>query len=478
MSPLNLILFCNQPYLKGDPLNSWVFDDIAETSYLQIILDRWIASERVNKIFLLADSLELAKKLEKYESERVVVKLMSHKNHRPLGMSDAKIYNIDLGQQEYIASWIYQIMYQYGKGVFFVDSIVRGHVNFDQLDRIHEKFGDQPGHCYTIVGPLGLEGRLLDFSFVQSCVSEEQFDGLQLKHPKALDYGHLYNYCNEITNRSLITMSSKKWDINSRKRWKLFHDYYVSKKEENSSDILASFLEYFSKNKLDSDLMHVQLNCSDSKGYMDGHLIEQLIENCKPFGRLTIELKNLDKHPAGGEIVRKLKLADLHLYVSINGNQVGTYYDQVFEYSDVINFELLAHSPEFHAKRFPEDDANLIFQNFMRSLLISQKYQKMAVGVTYYMPDDVSEACQAIIFFRERQSINPFFDTSDSRPGLQKPHIEFLRIIPKSTNDYDLDFDSKTLCIDSKGQYQKGGSCFNISFEDYIEQSGFDKIRI
>ena len=66
MSPLNLILFCNQPYLKGDPLNSWVFDDIAETSYLQIILDRWIASERVNKIFLLADSLELTKKLEKH----------------------------------------------------------------------------------------------------------------------------------------------------------------------------------------------------------------------------------------------------------------------------------------------------------------------------------------------------------------------------------------------------------------------------
>ena len=97
--------------------------------------------EELIKSFLLADSLELAKKLEKYKSEmKLLWKLMSHKNHRPLGMSDAKIYNIDLGQEEYIASWIYQIMYQYGKGVFFVDSIVRGHVNFDQLDRIHEKF--------------------------------------------------------------------------------------------------------------------------------------------------------------------------------------------------------------------------------------------------------------------------------------------------------------------------------------------------
>ena len=211
---------------------------------------------------------------------------------------------------------------------------------------------------------------------------------------------------------------------------------------------------------------------------MDGHLIEQLIENCKPFGRLTIELKNLDKHPAGGEIVRKLKLADLHLYVSINGNQVGTYYDQVFEYSDVINFELFAHSPEFHAKRFPEDDANLIFQNFMRSLLISQKYQKMAVGVTYYMPDDVSEACQAIIFLGRGNLLILFLILQIQDQDYKKPHIEFLRVIPKSTNDYDLDFDSKTLCIDSKGQYQKGGSCFNMSFEDYIEQSGFDKIRI
>ena len=86
----------------------------------------------------------------------------------------------------------------------------------------------QPGHCYTIVGASGLEGKLLDFSFVQSCVSEEQFDGLKLIHPKALDYGHLYNYCNEITNRSIMTMPSKKWDINSRKRWQLFRDYYVS----------------------------------------------------------------------------------------------------------------------------------------------------------------------------------------------------------------------------------------------------------
>ena len=32
-------------------------------------------------------------------------------------------------------------------------------------------------------------------------------------------------------------------------------------KEENDPDILASFLEYFSNNKLDSDLMHVQVNC-------------------------------------------------------------------------------------------------------------------------------------------------------------------------------------------------------------------------
>ena len=149
------------------------------------------------------------------------------------------------------------------------------------------------------------------------------------------------------------------------------------------------------------DLMHVRINCKDSKGFMDDLLIEQLLLNCKPFGRLTIELKNLDEHPKGFEIVKKLKQAGLHLYVSIGGQQISDYYDLVFEYSDVINFELFAHTPELHQKRFPDKDANRVFQNFMRALLISQKFQKMAVGVTYHMPDDNMEACQAIIFLEK-----------------------------------------------------------------------------
>ena len=41
MRPLSLILFCNQPDLKGDPLESWVFDDLGGTNYLDIILHRW-----------------------------------------------------------------------------------------------------------------------------------------------------------------------------------------------------------------------------------------------------------------------------------------------------------------------------------------------------------------------------------------------------------------------------------------------------
>ncbi len=483
MNPLSSILFCNQPDLKGDPLNSWVFDDIGGTSYLQIILDRWIASGMVDKIYLLADSEELASRLERYQSETVILKLMSHANYRPLGMVKSKIYNMVSHQEENIASWIYQIMYQYGKGIYFVDSIVRGHANFDQLDYLRKKLETQPGHCYTMVGPAGVEGSLLDFDFVQSCVSNKNFDGLRLVHPKSLDHGHLYNYCNKTANRSLVTMSSRKWDLNTRKRWQIFRDYYISEKGRDEPDVLKSFSEYFSSNryKLDFlDLLHVQVNCSDQKGCIDDRLIEQLINNCKSFGRLTIELKNLDKHPAGGEVVKRLKLAGLHLYVSINGYQPATYYDKVFEHSDVLNFELFAHTPDFHSKRFPEDNANGIFENFMRALLISQKFKKMAVGVTYHMPDDASEACQAIIFFRERQSINPFFDSSDSRPGAQKPHIEFLRIIPQSNKTYafDLDFDSKTICLDSEGQYQKGSSCFEMSFEDYLEQSGFDEIRI
>lgn len=483
MGLLNLILFCNQPNLKGDPLNSWVFDDIGKTNYLQIILDRWIESGRVNKIFLLADTTELALKLKKYESEIVVLKLMSHNQYRPLGMFKSKIYNLVHRQEEMVASWIYQIMYQNGKGIFFVDSVVRGHVNFEQLDGLYQKLQVQPGHCHTIVGPSGVEGTLLDFTFVQSCISEEKFDGLKLVHPKPLENGHLYNYSKKITNRSLMTMPSRKWDINMRKRWQVFRDYYVANKQQEHKDILASFLEHLPRDKSDldlMDLMNVRINCKDNKGFIDDLLIEQLIQNCKPFGRLTIELKNLDRHPTGFEIVKKLKQAGLHLYVSIGGQQISDYYDLVFEYSDVINFELFAHTPELHSKRFPDDDANRVFQNFMKALLISQKFQKMAVGVTYHMPDDNVEACQAIIFFRERQSVNPFFDTSNSRPGMQKPHIEFLRIIPPTSfeYDFDLDFQSKTICIDSTGQYQKGGSCFNLSFEDYLEQSGFDKIRL
>ena len=55
--PLNLILFCNQLNLKGDPLNSCILDDIGKTNYLQIVLDRWIGSGRVNKI--ITDTPEL-----------------------------------------------------------------------------------------------------------------------------------------------------------------------------------------------------------------------------------------------------------------------------------------------------------------------------------------------------------------------------------------------------------------------------------
>ena len=54
-------------------------------------------------------------------------------------MFKSKIYNLVHRQEEMVASWIYQIMYQNGKGIFFVDSVVRGHVNFEQLDGLYQK---------------------------------------------------------------------------------------------------------------------------------------------------------------------------------------------------------------------------------------------------------------------------------------------------------------------------------------------------
>ena len=107
--------------------------------------------------------------------------------------------------------------------------------------------------------------------------------------------------------------------------------------------------------------------------------------------------------------------------------------------------------------------------------MISQKYGSLAVGVTYLMPDDAAEAIQAIIFFRERQAINPFFDSSDSRPGLKKPHIQFLRVINTIDREEMAEFGSaQTLRVNSQGQYCKDVSCFQMDFEKYLQDYGCD----
>ncbi len=479
MHPISVILFCNQPNLRGDPNKSWVFDDIGGSTYLQIVLNRWRKFGNINKIYLVADSAQLADKLKDYQDEDIQVKLMSHDSHRPLGLSRARIYNIGHLSEECIASWTYQIMKSEKEQMVFQDSILRGHVNFFELNNLRKKLLEEPGHCYTIVGDLGYEGVLLDFAFVESCISNPNYDGIKFDHPDSLNHGHLYNYNNYTENRSLNISPTFDWNLDTRQRWQFFKEFYTSSKTKDDKDIFIQFVEYFKLNscKLNSmDLLHVELECVDQLGEMEMSTVDQLIVNCLPFGRLTMVLKNLDKHTNGNEIARKLHSAGLHIYASISGHRSPDFYEKIYNHCDVINFELLAHTPELHAKRFPKDNANLIFQNYLTALLSSQKYQRMAVGVTYTIPADANEACQAILFFRERQSINPLFDSSGTRPGAQKPHIEFLRLIPASSSKYEFrpGTSVKTLRINSGGQYARGENCFDKSFEKYLQDYGFD----
>tara|TARA_Y100000589_G_scaffold89546_1_gene84110 strand:- start:1979 stop:3436 length:1458 start_codon:yes stop_codon:yes gene_type:complete len=479
MHPISVILFCNQPNLRGDPLKSWAFDQIGETTYLSIILDRWRKFGNINKIYLLADSTQLADKLITYENETVRVKIMSHESHRPLGLTRARIYNFGTRQEENISSWIYQIMKSENESVIFVDSIVKGHVNFGELNRLRKKIYDQPGHCYTMSGQLGIEGKLLDLTFMENCISNPSYDGLKFDHPDNLNHGHLHNYDNYTTNRSLKSEAAFDWHIDTRQRWQFFSQFYSSITIHEDKDVFIEFLEYLELHgdKLNTmDLLHLELDCVDQLGTIKMTTIDRLISSSLPFGRLTVVLNNLDKHPHGDKIVEQLHNASLHIYASIVGHRAKEFYEKIYTYSDVINFTLFAHTPEFHAQRFPQEDANLIFQNYLTALLISQKSQRMAVGVTYQIPDDMNEACQAILFFRERQSINPFFDSSDTRPGVQQPHIQFLRLIPASGSKYTFrsDISSKTLRINSRGQFANGENCFDKSIEKYLRDYGFD----
>ena len=110
-------------------------------------------------------------------------------------------------------------------------------------------------------------------------------------------------------------------------------------------DIFVQFVEYFKLNscKLKTmDLLHIELDCADQLGEMEMSTVDQLIVNCLPFGRLTMVLKNLDKHTNGNEIARKLHGAGLHIYASISGHRSPDFYEKIYNHCDVINFELLA----------------------------------------------------------------------------------------------------------------------------------------
>ena len=478
MRPLSLILFCNQPDLKGNPLESWVFDDLGGSNYLDIVLNRLKKIENINKIYLLTDSSQMAVKLANYGDQIVTVKVMSHNSYRPLGLNKGSIYNLYSRDEECIASWIYDVMKSNNEEMVFVDSVLRGFVNFLELNKLRERLIREPGHCYSMVGELGYEGLLLDITFAENCIANPKYDGLIFDHPENLKYGHLYNYVNYTTNRSLKTYTDFSWNLVSKKRWQFFKDFYAQVTVSEEIDIYAQFIEYFRIYKFQlskTDIIQVEIECVDHLGDLKDSVVEKLIFHSLPFGRLTFVLRNLDKHPTGDAIVEKLHSAGLHIYSSIKGHRSPDFYEKIYKYSNVINFELRAHTPEFHSKRFPEDNAQLIFHNYFNALMISQKFQSLAVGVSYEMPDDAAEAIQAIIFFRERQAVNPFFDSSDSRPGLKTPHIQFLRVINTLDREEMAKFGSaQTLRMNSQGQYDKDISCFQVDFEKYVKDYGFD----
>ena len=420
----------------------------------------------------------MASKLVNYEDRFVTVKVMSHNSYRPLGLNRGRIYNLHSHLEDCIASWIYDVMKSNNERMVFVDSVLRGFVNFLELNKLREQLSRTPGHCYSMVGELGYEGLLIDITFAENCIANPNYDGLKFDHPENLKYGHLHNYANYTTNRSLKTSPDIDWKLDAKKRYQFFRDFYAQNTSVDDADIFTQFHDYFKlyKSQLKkTDLIQIELDCVDSFGEIKEDVVEKLILNSLPFGRLTFVLRNLDRHPSGDSIVEKLHFAGLHIYSSINGHRSSDFYEKIYKYSNVINFELQAHTPEYHSKRFPEDNAQLIFHNYLNALMISQKCGSLAVGVIYLMPDDAAEAIQAIIFFRERQAINPFFDSSDSRPGLKKPHIQFLRVINALDREEMAEFGlANTLRVNSQGQYGKDVSCFQMDFEKYLQDYGCD----
>lgn len=479
MQAFDVIIFCNQPNLKGDPNNSWVFEDLGGFSYADLVVSRWTKHSDVKKIFLLVDTPQLYDCMSRFQSEKVHVKKMSHESYQSQGLFSAALYNFEFIREECIASWINEVSLLVQEDIFFVDSLVRGHADFNELARVIKRLVENPGSSYSLVGRMGYEGFLLDRNFLSSCVSAEDYDGLGLRHPDSLNYSFLLDYQNPQNNRSLIVKPELEWNLNSRKRLSFFKMYLSEQMAFDCEDFAEGLSDYFNKHSelLKSlDLKQIELSCVDQAGFIQQSVIDRLIELSRSYGRLTFVLRNLDDHPEGPMIAKSLKEAGLHVYVSLNAENDTDYYNQLYDYVDVVNFNLWAHNPELLKRRFPAKDARKIFTNFIQALIVSDRFKKMAVGVTYRMPKDPAEIIQAIIFFRERISDNPFFSIPGTRAGKQGPYIQFIRFEDSVISDGDM---SKTLTshsigVDSQGRYTRADDCFHMNFEQYLRKNGYD----
>lgn len=481
MQPFNVILFCNQPHLKVNPTESWIFEDLDGLCYAELVINRWTENSDVKNIFLLTDTQELFDRFQRFQTEKTCLKMMCHSSYEDRGLFSAKMYNLDFSREEMIASWIYDAIKSSEENIFFVDSIIRGHADFNKLRVAINQFQAIPEKCFSLVGSLGIEGVLIGRQFVQTCVDQPEYDGFELHHPDHNMHAFTHHYEKDFSNRSLVAKEPVEWDVNSRQRMDFFKEFFVSRESTSSNDCFDDFRLFFLQNValLESrDLKFIRLNCVDSFGVVDIGVLNKLIEHSRTFGRLTFLLENLDLHPDAAIITKQLKLADLHVYGCLNAENKPSYYDAIYENCDVLNFNLWAHNPAYTVQNFPEKNCENIFKNFITALILSERYKKMAVGVTYHAPDDPSETIQAIVFFRERISDNPFFCTSGARAGKQGPHIQFLKV-KSNLDEVDPSFElaSHMISVNSQGVYGAAENCFDLNFEAYLEQYGYDQVE-
>lgn len=479
MQSFSVILFCHQPHLKGNASKSWVFEDLGGSCYAQLIINRWTENSDVKNIFLLTDTQELFDSLQKLETHKTFLRMMNHDSYKDRGLFSAKIYNVDFSREELIASWIFDVIKSCEEDIFFIDSIVRGHADFGKLRNAINELNTISEKCFSLVGKTGLEGTLLGRQFVQNCVDHPEYDGFELNHSDHNMHAFTHHYEKDFSNRSLVVKEPVEWDVNSRQRMDFFKEFFLNRETTSLNDCFDDFRSLFLQNitLIESyDLKFIRLNCVDDFGCVDVGVINKLIEHSRSFGRLTFVLENLDSHPDAELVVKRLKLAGLHVYGCLNAENEPSYYNGLYENCDVLNFNLWAHNPTYMMQNFPEKNCGNIFKNFITALILSERDKKMAVGVTYYAPQDSSEMIQGVIFFRERISDNPFFSIPGARAGKQGPHIQFFKVKSGADKvDSSFGLASHMISVNSQGIYCSAKSCFDLNFKAYLEGYGYDQ---